>query len=377
MTNKIFIPTLIISFLFLCACEDGDTKTSRAGKGILVDHGFIPTSAHSGTETAEFQSAIYNDGHVFIATSDGIWKNNLSTKKWTRSGLAGRIVTALYKHPIIHNKFFVGIESNGDPEDKTIFISTDGGVTWNASETVIFDGLSKKYEKYACFAIPINQPNHVYANLEGGTTIAVSTDGGQNWVRMNNEAYSNFTYQSVIAFLPSEPNVIYQGSEAPLDISWLGKYDIDPINPVVLSGFEKVINEGNWGNRRPTELLTFPNTPGELFVGQEGALSKISRGENKFIFRKEDGNFPYPYIYAIWVDIKDKTHLLFGGSDNNSEQEMQLYETYHEGISVVRIENKMNLENPEVREIINTETYPAILLNDKNTNKVKLVLYHY
>jgi hypothetical protein len=54
---------------------------------------------------------------------------------------------------------------------------------------------------------------------------------------------------------------------------------------------------------------------------------------------------------------------------------MSLYETFNEGATIKRFEDKLGLKNPEVREIVATDSFPAIVLNDQNANKVKLVLY--
>jgi hypothetical protein len=194
---------------------------SEPGTGSFIDLGFIPAVVSAGADIASFQSAIYNKGHVFVATSDGIWKSNLSQKQWSRSGLEGRIITAIYKHPTIEDRFFAGTRSTGKAASKTLYLSTDGGTSWQPAAEPVFNSLDQVYEEYACFAVRPNHPNVVYANLDGGTMIAVSTDGGMHWVRKNNEPESYFGYNAAIAFLPGNPDRLFQGAESPLDIAWL------------------------------------------------------------------------------------------------------------------------------------------------------------
>jgi hypothetical protein len=362
--------------IFLAGCKKTDHP--EPGTGTFIDLGFIPAAVSAGADIAAFQSAIYNKGHVFVATSDGIWKSNLSQKQWSRSGLEGRIITAIYKHPTIEDRFFAGTRSTGKADSKTLYISTNGGTTWQPAAETIFNSLDNVYEEFACFAVRPNHPDVVYANLDGGTMIAVSTDGGQHWVRKNNDRESYFGYKAAIAFLPGNPDRLFQGAESPLDIAWLGSYDIDNTDPVKLSELTMIVNADVWGNRRPNELQSYSFAPQSLYVGQEGALSKVTNGTVKEIFKAEDSDntpFPYSYITAIWVDPTDTGHILFGGSLNHNVQPMSLYETVNEGATIKRFEDKLGLENPEVREIVATDTFPAIVLNDQNANKVKLVLY--
>jgi hypothetical protein len=127
----------------------------------------------------------------------------------------GMTITAIYKHPEVENTFFAGVRSDYSASFKTLYISKDGGKNWKAAANPIYSNHSGRYEEYMCFAARPGHPDHIYANLDGGTTIAVSTDGGNNWARMNNMEYSYFGYSSNIVFLHGNPDVIFQGSEHP------------------------------------------------------------------------------------------------------------------------------------------------------------------
>jgi len=367
--------TVYISLVFICAflpfgCESN--KEMTPGKGTFIDYGFIPADLDV---TAEFQSMIFNDGDLFIATTDGIWKCNLATGQWLRSGLEGKYVTAIYKHPDITNSFFAGVSTDYTSSVKTLYLSDDGGESWHAAENPVYNSLDGCYEDFECFAVRPGHPQQIYANLIGGSMIAVSTDGGENWTRMNNETESYIGYPCNIVFLPDNADIIFQGAEAPLDCARLGSYSISSTDPVTLEDFTTIVGLETWSNRRPNELQTYDFTGNSLYVGQEGALSKVTGTLNKFIFKSEDDNYPYTYIKGIWVDPENPKHLLFGGLLNNEIQPMQLYETYDEGETIYRFTDKCGLENPIVWEIVPTSTYPAILLSDKDINKVKVVLY--
>jgi len=368
ITNNIFMRRAwLLPVLFFCF------HFAFAQEGSFTDHGFIPDAVHV---SAEFQSMIYNDGYVLVATSDGIWKNQLETKEWSRSGLEGRDISAIYRHPEIAGRFFAGAYSDGTDTSRTLYISEDGGATWVAAEAGLYDDENDVYENYVSFAARPGNPQHIYANTDGGATIAVSKDGGGHWARMNYLSSGYFGYQSCIAFIPGDQTHIFQGSENPLDDAWLGSYDIDDADPVLLDNYIRLVGIETWSNRRPTQLQAHNYTGKNLYIGNEGALSKVTGSTHKFIYKSDgEADKPYSYIYGIWVDPADTNHLLFGGSLNSATQPMQLYETHDEGITFHRFADMFDLANPQVCEIIDTDPYPAILLDDVSADKVKLIVY--
>ncbi len=344
------------------------------GKGVFIDYGFIPADVKAGLHVAEFQSMVYHNNQVFVATSNGIWKVDLTSRRWSRAGLDNKLITVLYQHPEKNNTLFAGIKPEYGSGEKTLYISENGGKRWKLADSPIFDSYANRYEVYACMAVRPEYPNHIYANLEGGTTIAVSTDGGNNWVRMNQMDYSNMGYQSAIAFLPGKPDMLFQGSESPLDYAWLGSYEIDPSDPGRLHSFKTIVDITQWSNRRPCQLKTFAHTPGILYVGQEGALSVIEDGESRYVYVKNDHEYDYTYVYGIWVNPDKPDHIIFGGGLSHNLQPMQLYETTNDG-ELFQHQHKIGMENPVVADIIQAGKHPAILFNDLNANRVKLVIY--
>jgi len=372
----IFITLLSVSV----GCnKDDDNKSPEPAAGTLIDYGQIPVSVlgHSEFAANEFQMAAHNSNAVFVATSDGLWKNNLLTKEWSRSGFEGKKVSCIFKHPTIANKLFAGFVPAENANEKSLYISDDGGASWNPAELPVHDDLENRYETYVSMAVRPDHADHIYANLEGGTMIAVSTDGGRSWKRMNNEVGSFYGYRSNIVFLPGNAAQIFQGSENPLDDAWLGRYDIDSKDPVLLTNFTKVVDRSVFGNRRPVQLLTNAYTSNAIYVGQEGALSKVTGTSAKFIFKAEEENskLPYAYIYGIWVDPKDTNHILLGGSVNGEQKSLCLFETFDEGEQVTLVKQNAISATSQITSIIATDTDPAILVYDPATEKIELFLY--
>ena len=366
--NKIFRPVWLI---FLSYALSIQANGQNAG---FLDHGFIPKAISADLG---FQAALYDGGYIYVATNDGIWKNDINTKEWTMAGLQGKTIVSLFKHPTIANKFFAGAYINADPNFPTpntnpLFTSNDAGATWNAVPGPV-------NENYYCFAVRPNYPNHIYANVEG-PNMAVSTDGGNSWVFMNNNQGGFIGYQSAIIFKPNNPNQIFQGAEAPLDDAWLGSYDIDQSNPVKLTNFKRIVkgafSGGPWENRRPNKLMMFPFTGNTIYVGQEGALSKVNDTISTFIYKSRgEVEKPYSYIKGIWVDPLDTNHIIFGGGLNNDTQPMQIFETFNEGTTFYRYSDKFGAENPIISDMVDLgDNKIAILISDQTRGNYKVKL---
>ncbi|HEX8549439.1 MAG TPA: T9SS type A sorting domain-containing protein [Cytophagaceae bacterium] len=353
--------------------------STNAQNALFTDHGFIPMS--QVTASVDFQTAIYIDPYVFVATDDGIWKNNLNTREWTAAGLQGKSIKCLYKHPTLANKLFAGAYITEDPNYPRpnripLYLSNDGGASWNPAT----NPLNKNYN---CFAARPNHPDHIYANVDA-TNIGFSTDGN-NWVLINNINGGDVGSTSPILFTAGNSNHLYIGSETPLDDAWLGRYRIDNSNPILLSDFNKVVRGGSgpWSNRRPNRLQTYPFTPNTIYAGLEGALAKVKDTVMTFIYKANSGDATKPYVYikSIWVDPSDTNHIIFGGFAKNEASsgvyQMSLMETYNEGATFHRYTNNFNVADPWICDMVDLgDEKIGIIISDMTTGnrKVKLLI---
>lgn len=370
MRNLLIVLTILVTVITGCK-KDNSSYT----KGEFIDYGYVSTASSVTISTPA--QMIYHEGEVFVASNDGVWKISITEKIWRRAGLDGKKVNVIYNHPAIEGKFFAGVEATS-PSEKSLYISSDAGTNWQAALSPVFDTRNNKYESFFDIKVRPGYPNQIFANL-GASTIAVSKDGGNTWNRQNYRADSYFGIDCVINFLESKPNEIIQGAEAPLDHAWLGKYVIDATDPVNIGNVQQYVG-GNyeWGNRRPNSLETFRSNPTVLYVGMEGALSKVEGTQWKYLFKSTGGagELPYAYIKGIWLDPADKKHVIFGGGVNGANTSLSLFETYDEGVTVHRIGDKLGIADPDIIDIVATDTYPAILIRDnENSRKMKLVLY--
>ncbi|HET9431382.1 MAG TPA: hypothetical protein VFO70_09395, partial [Chitinophagaceae bacterium] len=156
---------------------------------------------------------------------------------------------------------------------------------------------------------------------------------------------------------------------------------IDPADPVMMGPLDQIIGENyEWSNRRPNCIETFGSNPGVLYVGMEGALSKVEGSNWKYLFKSDQvaNNFPYTYIKGIWLDPANKKHIIFGGGVNGTNNSMSLYETYDEGSSIVQLKDKMGMTDPDIIDIVAAGDFPALLVRDNgNGNKLRLLVYRF
>ncbi len=108
------------------------------------------------------------NGNLFAATDQGVWKTTNNGNTWTQLFYPGFTVTSLSLD--LNDLMFAGTNGKG------VYKSTDGGITWNLSNTGLL-GLHIR-------SIIVNQLNHVFlGTLDNG--VFISTDFGDSWNHIN------------------------------------------------------------------------------------------------------------------------------------------------------------------------------------------------
>lgn len=367
------LSTILVAVVFIFSnCKKSASSSPGSTFSELVDYGEIPYITNPTPH-----QMIYHNGQIIAGTDDGIWKTALSTKTWSRGGLEGKHITGIYSHPDIAGRLYAATTSTS-ATDKSLYFSNNSGANWEPVTAPIFNKDVKIYETYFDIKFRPGFPNQLFANVEG-TTIAISTDGGQTWNRQNYAPSSTFSYNGFINFLQDNPNDIIQGAEAPLDHSWLAKYHIDENDPVKLGHYERIIgNNYEWSNKRANCIKTFPSNPNVLYVGMEGGLAKVEGTQWRYLFEgeKEPDHFPYTYVQGIWLDPGNSKHLIFGGGVNGLNTTLSLYETHDEGATIKQLNDPFGMEDPDIFTIVSCDPFPAVLVRTNGANKkTRLLIY--
>ena len=337
----------LTALVWLSACDNGGLSES------WHDLGELPASA--ATELNHTPMVVSGD-RVLVGTSDGIWARPLEgTGEWTQSGLAGVGIFATRRHPTIEATVFAAGQPAADPQAPPFYRSDDGGITWMPGATFPRNGFDQSSEPFFDLAVAPDDPERLYANLSG-PSVAISTDGGLNWVLANGETEVFFGDACVIHILDSLPGTLFQGCEAPLDNAWIATQDIDPANPFMLSNFTFVAGGPDFAleNRRPNGLASGPARPDTLYAGLEGALIALEDSAFEFVFHAEEGSMDPPYVYvaAIWLDPDDADHLVFGGGVNGENTQLALFETRDHGEMIRRVRVPRALTDPSVEQVL-------------------------
>jgi hypothetical protein len=339
-----FLIATSIAALSACAENDADR---------WEDLGALPALA---TTALNHTPMVESGGNILVGTSDGIWTRPATGPgEWTQAGLAGIGVFATRRHPTIDATLFAAGQPTGDPASAPFYRSDDGGATWVRAATFPRSPFDGSAEPFFDLAVAPDDPDRLYANLSG-PSIAISTDGGQNWVLSNGETEVFFGDPCVIHVLESTPGTLFQGCEAPLDNAWVATQEIDPANPFTLANFTFVAGGPDYAleNRRPNATASGPARPGTVYVGLEGALIALDPNGFDFVFRagQEGDETPYVYVGAIWLDPEDPDHVVFGGGINGENTALWLFETRDHGDTRRQIRPPARLTDPSVEQIV-------------------------
>lgn len=138
-----------------------------------------------------------NTMKLFAASEDGVYMSTNAGERWRLIGLKGKGIRTLLQHPAQPRSFFAGTEDDG------VFITSDGGATWQQSNSGI-----KNMTVYTIACDRAN-PDLVYIGTHGGGVYR-SSDRGKNWKQIT-QGLDNLVVHS-FAVLPSNPSVVFAGT---------------------------------------------------------------------------------------------------------------------------------------------------------------------
>ena len=294
-----------------------------------------------------------------VSFGDGVYRSTDGGNSWQHMGLAGtERIARIHVHPRNSNIVFVGALGHafGPHPDRGVFMTTDGGKTWQ--KTLYVDpshGVSD-------MEIDPQNPNILYAALwrferkpwtftsgseQGG--IFRSTDGGLTWNKLTN-GLPKLLGRLGVKVAPSKSNIVYviaESKEGSLfrstdnggtftkvtdnaDIIWRGFYftdlRVDPVNEnrlYALSFTLQLSIDGgkNWrdtsNNIHPDmhALWIDPANPGNLWLGGDGGVaSSLDQGSRW----RYHNNIPLGQYYQIHADRRQPFYHLTGGQQDNS-----------------------------------------------------------
>lgn len=297
-----------------------------------------------------------------VSVGDGIYKSTDGGLNWKNMGLPkSDRISSIIVDPRNSDHIWVGVLGAlwGDSEERGIYNSTDGGITWN-----------KKYyidNKTGCSDLVIDpsNPDIMYASFwefrrtawsfsSGGNSSALfkTIDGGKTWNKIHNGFPKGQLGRIAIAVAPSNPSILYSVIECEKEEQkglyksedggktwkhfnndfalvvrpfYFSRIVIDSKNPdIVYKGglTGSISRDGgktfkNLGNMHADihDIIIDPIDTSRIYVGTDGGFYTSSNNGSTLVI---NNNLPLSQYYHITLDDKEPYNIYGGLQDNGS-----------------------------------------------------------
>lgn len=299
-----------------------------------------------------------------VSVGDGIYKSTNGGSQWRRLGLEDtERIADIIVHPT--NSDIVYVAALGHlwdaNEERGVFKTTDGGANW--TKILYVD----ENTGAADLAIDPEDPDVLYAAMwsfrrlpwtfdsgfTGGSGLYKTTDGGNNWKKIQNGLPGEKLGRMAIAVAPSNRDILYLSVECKSkDLkglylstdrgdSWSHVSDdfnatvrpfyfsnlvVDPKNDSIVMkvGLQMIISEDRGGSFRTMpqsvhsdvhDIWIDPNNTKHVLIGTDGGVyESVDRGRTFKMF----GNLPVSQFYHVSVDDEQPFNVYGGLQDNGS-----------------------------------------------------------
>jgi photosystem II stability/assembly factor-like uncharacterized protein len=306
-----------------------------------------------------------NIGGRHVGYGDGIYRSEDGGKSWKNMGLTNsQHISKIIIHPKDPNIIWVAAQgplwSKGD--ERGLYKSVDGGITWKKTLgdeqwTGVTDIVIDPRNPNWLYAATWQKHRNVAAYLGGGpgTGIYRSTDGGENWTKLQSGLPTSNMGKIGLAISPQKPDEIYAAIELDRRTggvyksfdrgqSWVKQSDVvssatgphyyqelyacpHKYDRIYLADVRiQVSNDGGKKFKRLKEehkhsdnhAIAFrADDPDYLLVGTDGGLyESFDLAENW----RYMANLPLTQFYKLAVDDAEPFYNIYGGTQDNSTQ---------------------------------------------------------
>ena len=263
-----------------------------------------------------------------VGWGDGVYKSLDAGNTWTQMGLiSSEHIGVIVVDPRDSDIVYVAAEgplwkSGGE---RGLFRTTDGGRNWSAilvidDDTGVTDVEIDPRDPDVIYAATYQRRRHIWSLMAGGpgSGIHKSTDGGENWRRLELGLPKGDMGKIGLAVSPVEPNVIYATIEAEKDER----------------GFYRSLDRGEtWERRNPyisggtgphyyQEIVPSPHDVDHVY--QMDVFIHVTRDGGATFEVLGNGREKHSDNHALVIDLEDPEHLLAG-------TDASLYESFDDG----------------------------------------------
>ncbi|MCF8234933.1 MAG: hypothetical protein K9G67_07895 [Bacteroidales bacterium] len=316
-----------------------------------------------------------NNHQRALGYGDGVYKSVDGGKSWKNMGLNdSRQIGMIAIHPENSNIVYVAAEGSawGPGGDRGLYKTTDGGENWEkvleiSENTGVNNVIIDPRDPDIMYATSEQRRRHVHTKIGGGpeSNFYKSTDGGENWRKINKGLPGVDKGGMGLAQSPVDPDVLYLIIEAAEDKggffrsvdrgeSWKKMSDhhasgqyyneiiCDPIDVDKVYSMEtisKYTDDGgkNWqrigNNKRHVDdhaMWIDPNDTKHFMIGTDGGVYESFDGGAHYFHKT---NLPVTQFYRVNVDNSEPFYWVYGGTQDNSSMGGPSQTLKNEGIS--------------------------------------------
>ncbi|MCB9080133.1 MAG: glycosyl hydrolase [Lewinellaceae bacterium] len=308
------------------ATGGGVWKTTDGGLSWAnISDGFIPTGSIGAIAVADSDpNVIYvgtgaADVRGNVSPGRGIYRSTDAGLTWLPIGLpkAGQIAK-IQVHPLNPELVYVAVLGNifGPNPERGVYRSADGGQTWQqvlyvsertGAVELVMDPQNPRILYAGMWSVERKPWTLIDGSSEGG--VWKSTDGGDNWVRLDGGLPSGLVGRVGIAVAPTNPNRVWVLQEA-ADETKGGLYRSEDGGKT----FQRINRDHNLRQRAwyYSRIYVDPQDENTVYVMNVNFLKSIDGGKTFTRVRVPHGD-----THALWIN-PEHPQMMINGNDGGA-----------------------------------------------------------
>ncbi|MEJ2204053.1 MAG: glycosyl hydrolase [Gemmatimonadota bacterium] len=341
---------------YMGATGGGVWKTTDAGTTWAnISDGFFKTTGIGAIAVAPSDPNVLYVGTgespvrgVKTSHGDGVYKSTDAGATWKHLGLeATRHIGRIIVHPRDSDRVYVAAQGNpwGPNEERGVYLSEDGGGTWDkilyvGEDAGIVDMSADATNPEVMMVTSWEFRRRPWVVKSGGpgSRVFKTTDAGASW-REINDGLPELKGKMGVAISPADPRVVYLAIEARDGQG--GVYRSDDGG----EGFRQVSDDARTWARAwyYMHIIADPADPDEVWVLNSGAMKSIDGGAT--YTRIPDSHVDH---HALWIN-PDDSDIMINGNDGGASVTLNGGETWS---------SVMNQPTGQMYRVMTDDQYP-------------------